>query len=122
MKEDGYGGFSETVEPVVNVKNQPLRFALIAVDALNIRAKLRNNESVTIATTYPLTAARLMGSDNGIEYIPGGIEAELIDRPEIDCGFELVQSGDSVRQNGLQIVEDDIEPVMLESLYTPYDW
>lgn len=122
LKEDGYTGFSESVEPVMNAKGQPLRFALIATNSLKTRTKLINNEPLVIATSYPATTTRIMGPANEIEYVAGGLEAELIDRPEIDCAFELVQSGDSVRQNGLQIIEDDIESVTLESLYTPFDW
>lgn len=124
LKEDGYAGFSETIEPVVNELGQPLRFGLIAIDALKVKAKLVSNQPLKIATTYPLTAARCLNlSAENIEYFPGSIEAELVDnQQEFDCGFELIQSGDSVRQNGLTVVEDDIEQVTLQSIYTPYDW
>lgn len=122
LGEVGYTGFSETVEPIINPAGQPLRFALIATSSLRVRTKLASKQPMVVATSYPVTARRIMGQENQYEYVPGGVEAEIIDRSDIDCGFELVQSGDSVRQNGLEIVEDNIESVTLESIYTPYDW
>lgn len=121
-KEDGYEGYSESLGPVMNEKQQALRFALIAVNADRIRSKLTNGDQLKIATSYPNVAATMM-PNTYTEYVVGCIEAELNDRWDtIDAGFELVQSGDSVRQNGLEIVEDDILPVNLEYLWTPYDW
>jgi ATP phosphoribosyltransferase len=123
MKEDGYTGFSETIEPIVNTAGQLLRFALIAQDPLTVRAKMSGAEPLKLVTSYPLTAIRLMGQNNKIGYVSGGIEAELRDDSnDYDAGFELVQSGDSVRQNKLEIVEDGIEFVTLECVRTPYDW
>lgn len=117
--EDGYSGFRISLDPIINEKGQPLRFALIALDALKLRAKLSSNEPLRVATSYPLSASRLLGSENIFEYVSGGVEAELNDRlDEFDAGYELVQSGDSVRQNGVEIVEDGIEYVTLEYLTT----
>ena len=119
VNENGYDGFRISLDPVINEKGQPLRFALIAQNALELRTKINRNEPLSIATSYPVTGARLLGSENTFEYVSGTLEAELVDRiDEFDAGFELVQSGDSVQRNGVEIVEDGIEYVWLEYLTT----
>lgn len=122
LNEDGIDWFREIIEPVRNKNNQLLRFALIANDVDRLRRKITFNEPLSVLTSYPLTASTVIGFENNYEYIQGGIEAELRERKEIDAGFELVQSGDSVRANGLDIVIDDIEQVNIECIRTPYDW
>ena len=122
INEDCYVGFREPIDMVVNEKGQPLRFALVATNALAVRARLSKNEPLTVATSYPLTASRLLGNMNSYTFVPGGVEGELRDREdEFDAGLELVQSGDSLRANGIEIVEDAIEYVTLECVRTPYD-
>lgn len=121
--EGGYEGFRETLEPIVNARGQVLRFGLIAYNALRARTKLANNGPLTVVTSYPVVAASVLGNANTYISVPGGVEAELRDREStLDIGFELIQSGDTVRDNNLQIIEDDIMPVNLECLRTPYDW
>ncbi len=66
-------------------------------------------------TSYPETARRVLGflglSIGSLEYVEGCVESEVAERDLV--GFELVQSGKSVRKNGLTILEDDLEQVNL---------
>jgi ATP phosphoribosyltransferase len=101
--------------PVINDAGQPLRFALIARPGSPATNKLRSGEPVSIVSSYPRTALERLGRERiaSVENVRGCIEAELVDRTDIDAAFELVQSGDSVRQNGLEIIEDDLRSVYL---------
>ncbi len=119
------GASSETLLPIVNDRGQPLRFVLATCDILQttkrVESKIANNESLQIATSYPNTAIRDLMKKLGINAcVPalgmqtGGIEAVAWQYPdEIDAIFELVLSGDSLRDNGLQVIEDDITSVDL---------
>jgi ATP phosphoribosyltransferase len=123
IAEDQCDWYQETLEPIQNEKGQPLRFALIARDADRLKAKLARSEPLSVITSYPTIALSKLGVKNTVEYVGGCVEAEVLDRgEEVDAAFELVQSGDSVRENRLEIVEDDIEQVWLTLLRTPYDW
>ena len=123
LNEEQVDWFRETIEPVCNQAGQRLRFALIAQDGERMKRKLAYDEPLQLATSYPVTARRLLGQTATIQCVSGSIEAEVDDRAdELDGAFELVQSGDSVRGNGLEVVVDDIEQVYLECIRTPYDW
>lgn len=123
IDEDGLELSRENRGPVTNEAGQRLRFALIARKGSPVRDKLRADEPISIVTSYPRTANRRIGEDRvaDIQVVSGSVEAELVDRPDIDAAFELVQSGDSVRQNGLWIVEDDIRYVFLNKVFRPLD-
>ena len=113
LDEVGFDGYKESVGVVMNDNLQALRFALIAQDADRCRAKLRAGEGLRLATSYPRAATRRFPGFE-LMYASGGIEAELLDQgASLDAAYELVQSGDSVRDNGLEIVEDCIEFVEL---------
>lgn len=119
------GASSETLLPIVNDRGQPLRFVLATCATRQavrrVESKIANNEPLRVATSYPNTAIRDLQEKLGIDsFIPavgrqtGGIEAVAWQFPdEVDAVFELVQTGDSVRDNGLQIIEDDITSVDL---------
>jgi ATP phosphoribosyltransferase len=89
--------------PMVNDKNEQLRFALIAPKKIV--------DVNTYVTSYPATARRVLGNDAVIITAGGGIEAEVDDLGIV--GFELVQSGESVLQNGLTVIADNIAMVSL---------
>lgn len=113
LYEMQFEGAVESIAPIVNASGQSLRFAIIARDVERCRAKIRNGEVMRIITSYPNATKRLF-PEVEVFYASGGIEAELIDQADrIDAAYELVQSGDSVRENGLDIVEDAIEFVEL---------
>lgn len=121
IEEDGFRLASVSRGPITNATGQILRFALIARKGSPAQDKLRSNEPLSVVTSYPRIAFRqLEGAPlASVDYVNGCIEAELIDRTDIDAAFELVQSGDSVRQNGLQIIEDDIQNVYLNKVTAP---
>jgi len=116
MDETDYALMSESVCVVSN-----LRFALATSLDKSERtlSKIRYNEPITIGTSYPNTAMRemgkigMIGQMNSRSVQPGGIEALPQEYPEIDAIFDLVRSGDTVRDNNLVIIEDDIRSVNL---------
>jgi len=89
--------------PMVNDKNERLRFALIGPKKIV--------DTNTYVTSYPETARRVLGNNAVIITAGGGIEAEVDDLGIV--GFELVQSGESVLQNGLTVIADNISMVSL---------
>ena len=91
------------VGPMVNGNNEQLRFALIGPKKM-----LDTN---TYVTSYPATARRFLGDRAKIIEAGGSIEAEVDDLGVV--GFELVQSGESVLQNGLTVLEDNLAMVSL---------
>jgi len=110
--------------PVLNEAGQPLRFALAtrdtAQDMMMVRSKITNNEPLKIATSFPNTAVRelarlgIWGVVSAANIEQGCVEGLLAERTAtVDAIFEVVQSGNSVRQNGLVVLEDNIMPVML---------
>lgn len=116
LDEDAAEVRREQLMPVRNTFGQKLRFGLITADLSRIAAMLTAGEPLRIISSYPQTT-RVYFSSSIIEYVSGGIEGELIDREsEVDAGFELIQSGDSVQQNGLAIAEDDIALVYIEKI------
>jgi ATP phosphoribosyltransferase len=124
LMEQGSNGLAITsLEPVANERKQPLRFALaMRRDArkwADVAAKLACREPLTVGTSYPRTAqislARLgIPMTIAAEHIQsGGIESLPYQYPDLDVIFELVQSGDSLEQNNLTILEDDIVRINL---------
>lgn len=114
---DLQGATTEKLEPVPG-----LRFALavIAARAMTIESKIRAGEPMCIGTSYPQTALRVLG-DVGVNAFvterslaKGGVEA-LPWQPElgVDAIVDLVQTGESLRQNGLVIIRDELETVDL---------
>lgn len=93
----------DELEPVKNENGDELRFAVLA----------GNNEPISncYVTSYPNTARRLLGEDIEVMVAGGSIESEIVDLGI--PGFELVQTGNSVRENGLTIITDNIARVSL---------
>ncbi len=116
LEETEYNVSTELLFPVQN-----LRFAIATLPTKQDRyeSKVRNNEPLVIATSYPNTAQREMGKVgiltefNERSVQQGGIEALPKEYPEVDAIFDLVRSGDTIRDNGLVIIEDDIRSVNL---------
>lgn len=102
------------LEPIVNRSGYPLRFALLGRAGASL-AGLVAAERPSVVTSYPVMAAKLaaeIGLKAEITYVKGCIEAEVADGT-FDGAIELVQSGDSVRDNGLEILADDLYAVRL---------
>lgn len=94
------------IEPISLMRDEQgnsLRFALIE--------PIGEVNQGRCVTSYPETAKRVLG--DGVEFIEagGGIEAEVQDL--LVPGFELVLTGNSVRENGLVIVADNLAMVSL---------
>ena len=91
------------IAPMNNSAGNQLRFAIIANKGEGVGARF--------VTSYPATARRMLGEAVELIEAGGSIEAEVQDLRV--PGFELVQSGDSVRANGLVVVEDNLALVSL---------
>lgn len=109
LNEIGFLGQREAIGPVENADGRDLRFGLIA------KRMRPYTQELPIVTSYPETARRVLGalglSIGSLEYVAGCVEAEVGERDLI--GFELIQSGESVRDNGLVILEDNLDRVDL---------
>lgn len=109
---------SEGVTVTTLMPIQGLRFVLAArPDKIKpVQAKLANGEGIALGTSYPNTAIKLLGSLAIPTIVQGGaVEALPWQYSEqIDGIFELVRSGKSLDENGLEIVEDDIYDVYLQ--------
>jgi ATP phosphoribosyltransferase len=113
----GRGYISEVLEPIPD-----LRFVLAATAARadEVSERILDEKTVSIGTSYPRTANRCL-KVRGTKFslvdtniVSGCVEAILYDdERSLDAIFELVQTGDSLEQNGLEIVRDAIEPVNL---------
>jgi len=75
--------------------------------------KLKYGEPPLVGTTYPNATRAFFNGFVHIAYTPGSTEALPYLKPEIDAICELVQSGDSLRENNLKIFKDNIAPVKL---------
>lgn len=75
--------------------------------------KMKFSEPPLIGTTYPNATRAFFNGRVQLMYTPGSTEVLPYLRPEVDAICELVQSGDSLRENNLKIFKDDIAPVKL---------
>ncbi len=103
----------EPIEPIMK-DGKVLRFALLG--QVGTRLVSIQSRELVVATSYPVMAAQLMtqlGIKGSILEVSGCVEAELTGAPSADVAIELVQSGDSVRQNNLAIIEDYLYPLRL---------
>lgn len=108
---------TEVLEPVAG-----LRFALasVASQVMAIEAKLQWGEPICIGTSYPRQALRALGQIGANAYVTersmatGGVEA-MPWQPElgVDAIVDLVQTGNSLRQNGLIVIRDELISVDL---------
>ena len=109
LGEVDFLGQREVIGAVKNTRGQVLRFGLIA------KQMRPTSQELPIVTSYPETARRVLGSlglsIGSLEYVEGCVESEVGERDLV--GFELIQSGKSVRENDLVILEDDLERVNL---------
>lgn len=97
-----------------------LRFALMTKPALaaEVCTKLDSSEPVLMGTEYPATFRKYFAGQTAPIVWTGKCEG-MIDYYEsagLLAVFGLVQSGQTVRDNELMIIEDGIEPVMLQSM------
>lgn len=104
-----FGVEGDILEPIEK-NGQRLRFALLGRAGMNLT--LLQCRELTIATSYPVMARRLMAElalGGTLLEVAGCVEAELAGKtPNADVAIELVQSGASVRENGLELIEDDL--------------
>lgn len=93
-----------------------VRFALCALTdkAGSVRQKVKNNEQLTVAATYPGLAKRIFGPKTRVVVSGGGLEALPKLMPEIDGTLDLVETGLSADANDLEIVVDNVWQVTLD--------
>jgi ATP phosphoribosyltransferase len=105
-----------------------LRFALATTGGKldKVKSKFEKGEPFTIVTSYPNIARFALGGCGaqvvdlwGEDKVPlGGIETYPDQYPyKVDAIFELVRSGDSLRDNGLEIIADNLMDVDLMMVY-----
>lgn len=111
--------------PFLKVADLPVRLALLTTEekAELFRRKLARAEPLLIATTYPSGARVAL---NGLAQqvagrcipldtfdINGSIEGAPTIFPQVDAVYDIVESGRTAEENGLEIVYDDLAPVTL---------
>ena len=94
----------DELEPVRNENGDELRFAVLAAPTAEPTMK-------RYVTSYPNTARRVLGTNINLTIAGGSIESEVVDLGI--AGFELVQTGNSVRDNDLIIKSDNLARVSL---------
>ena len=99
----------------IQIDGRSLRFALIGQIGMTLM-RLQNTESVPIVTSYPRAAEMLLkqlGINARIVFVQGCVEAELWPGSQFPAAIELVLSGESVRDNGLRVIEDYLRKLQL---------
>jgi ATP phosphoribosyltransferase len=102
-----------------------VRLALLTTEekVAPFQRKLARAEPLLIATTYPAGARAAitgLGQQVAGRYIPvetmdinGSIEGAPTIFPQVDAVYDIVESGRTAEENGVQIVYDDLAPVAL---------
>lgn len=115
---------TEVLLPIINAAGKRLRFAVATPEdgasIKTVKKKIEAGEPIKIGTSYPNTAVREMAA-LGIaimmnpKCVQEGCAEGLPEQYPDDCEaiFELVQSGDSLVENGLKTLIDDIAPANL---------
>lgn len=95
-----------------------LRFAVAGVPERKDTyfQKLEQREPQCIGTSYPALARRMYPAGSWIVTAGGSVEALPYLVNGMDAIVELVRSGESLRQNGLTIYEDNVLSVNLQVL------
>lgn len=123
---------SDTFQQLPEQTQQGLSFEQIGVNGVRfafavrrdkleaVRSKLGQGTTVNVVTSYPITAresAGLLGSPVRIVGSPGGsVEAAPTLMPDTDGIIDIVDSGSTLRANGLEIVTE-LQPVALGALW-----
>lgn len=110
----GEGAEQLLLDPVMSIKG--LRFAVATLPNRldRFKRKVAGEEPLALGTAYPITLKKELGDRALGAIVQGGAIESLPEQyPDLDGIFELVRSGDSLRRQGLEIVEDDIAPVKL---------
>jgi phosphoribosyl-ATP pyrophosphohydrolase len=101
-----------------------LRFALAARSEVvdSVRAKLQAQETVNIVTSNPRAAKQSVGALGGsalriVQVVGGSVEVAPQLLEGVDAVFDLVDSGRTLRENGLEIVTDDLMPISIGAVW-----
>lgn len=96
-----------------------VRFALSALQAKAgaVRKKVKQNQPLAVAATYPGLAKRTFGPQTKVVVSGGGLEALPSLMPELDGTFDLVETGRTAKENNLVIVADNLVPVTLDLIW-----
>jgi len=111
--------------PFLKIADLPVRLAFLTTEekAGPFRRKLARAEPLLIATTYPVgakVAINGLGQQVAGRCVPvetfdinGSIEGAPATFPQVDAVYDIVESGRTAEENGLEIVYDDLAPVTL---------
>jgi len=126
LGSDTYEQFPEQVKAGLTFEEigvNGVRFAFAARrDRLEeVRTKMARGDTLNIVTSYPATSrecAGTLGSAVRIVATPGGsVEVAPTLMPEIDGVIDLVDSGNTLLANGLEIVRDNLQSVRLGTVW-----
>lgn len=101
-----------------------LRFALAAPrdQAANVAGKLQSQETIRIVTSNPRTARQAVGALGGsalriVQVVGGSVEVAPHLLAGVDAIFDIVDSGQTLRENGLEIVADNLAAVSIGAVW-----
>lgn len=84
-------------------------------------AKIESGDELVFATSYPkrltVIAEELGFALGQIVDMSGGVEAAQMDRDDIDAIFELKETGRSITDNGIVVIEDFIGSIDLGAIW-----
>ncbi len=99
------------------------RFALATLQPrrAEIGTRINDGEPLVVATSYPARsqriAQRLGFSIKELVVFGGSVEASLQDDPSVDVIVDIVSSGNTLRDNNLEIVIDELGGVTLGAVW-----
>lgn len=83
--------------------------------------KISAGDDMVFATSYPkrlnAIAEELGFAVGEIIFMSGGVEASQADRMDIDAIFELKETGKSITDNGVVVIEDSIDSIDLGAIW-----
>lgn len=126
MGSDTYGELSDEAQNGLvyrAVADTRLRIGLLAASSQveSVQNKLAAGETLNVATSYPRAAKRSSGALGCavriVATLSGSVEAAPTVYPGVDGVIEIVDSGDTAKQNDLMSVRDNLEAVTIGAVW-----
>lgn len=98
-----------------------LRYAIAgrAATRQRLRYKLLEGLPPVIGTSYPNATRAFFDGNVVVKFVKGSTEVLPYLLPEVDGICDLVETGNSLRENGLEMFMDNVAPVNLILLRQP---